>query len=135
MPTNYTYGNYFTISIYDFNGNIIDKKYGRDISFNTDLKEAGAYYVEVKSSINYSQDQYSINTSFEATETEVPDDPEDIINGTIHSDIIDGTSGNDKFNYLGGQILFMQKKVMILFLFLILPHQNLNLIKSIISQH
>ena len=58
-------------------GILLIKKYSRDISFNTDLEEV-AYYVEVKSSINYSQDQYILIQVLK-TETEVPDDPEDIL--------------------------------------------------------
>ena len=100
VPTNFTYSDYFGISIYDINGNIIDAKNTERHSFSVSIEEAGSYYVEVKSSVNYSQEQYSITSSFEA---EVPEDPEDIIiTGTIHSDVIEGTSGNDQFIYLGG---------------------------------
>ena len=97
-PTNSTYSDYFYVSLFDNSGKMLEEKItGKDVSFSSNVDAAGSYYVKVKSDTYYTGDEYSLTSSFEATGIDTPS-----VDGTRNSDVVEGTTGNDLFGYLGG---------------------------------
>jgi len=103
-PTNSVWENYFTVSLYNDKGTLIDSRSsGGDTAFEAAAQPAGTYYVEVAvdSSRNYSSGEYALTV-----ETLTLDSiPDDAIRGTPYADTLVGNARNNPIYGLGGNDL------------------------------
>ena len=99
-PTN-SYNDYFFVGIYDSDfERLATEQSGKDFSISADITNGGTYYAAVHSGTYYNNENYKLSTSFSVSQDD--DQLDGITYGTKNSDILHGSSADDKFSYLGG---------------------------------
>jgi small basic protein len=99
-PTN-SYNDYFFVGIYDSDfERLATEQSGKDFSISADIVNRGTYYAAVHSGTYYNNENYKFSTSFAVSQDD--DQLDGVIYGTKNSDILHGSSSEDKFSYLGG---------------------------------